>query len=269
MCIFTIWPTKVEKNKNEDNIGYNLIAILMHFPHQYLLLLIIQQLILAILHQVLIILIILIQLIDILHSDSHLVNIVYVAIKIQLPILIQWIFYHCTRVFLLLKTMYIGLIQANYDLIQVFICLFTFNCIITSIHCLKQLLFVIIYTNNKMEFFLIFLGCFFVVFDTAQHGYERKNGSRKATNASLMEKPNGRILNIIIIDLIQALFTRVIWIQVITSIVFNMVLHITDINFQRKSYLDMNKHQKIFFNHHIIYTLLSQQKYYKSSYIVL
>ena len=268
-------PTKVEKNKNGNgaNDGDNVIA--MHILHQYLVLLMIQQLILIILHQLLIILTVLI---DILHSGSDLVIVIYIAIKIQLFILIQWIFYHFTRVFLLLllllllKTIEsrdIGLIQVNYDLIQVFICLFTFNYIITGIHWLEQLLFAINYTNNKMEFFLVFVAVFFVVFYTTQHGYGRKNGSGKATNASLIEKPNGSIVNIIIIEQVQALFTRLIRVQVITSIVLNMVSHIIDINFERKSYLDMNKHQNIFVNRHIICTLLSQQKYYKSSYIVL
>ena len=262
--------SKVEKNNNGDNGGYNVIV--MHFLYQYLLLLMIPQLIQIILHQLLIILIILIVLIDNLHSSSHLVMIIYITIKIQ------WTFYHLTRVFLLLllflllktiESMDIALVQLNYDLIQAFICLFAFNCVITNIHWLEQLLFVINCTNNKKEFFHGFFAAFFVVFYTPQHEYERKNGSGKATNASLMEKPNGTIVNIIVIEQVQALLTRLVWIQVITSIVLNMVLHIIDINFQRKSSLDMNKHQNIIVNHHIIYTLLSQQKYYKSSYIVL
>ena len=257
-----------------DILFHNVIEI--HFLHHCLVLLMIPQLIQIIFYQLLMVVTVLI---DILHF----VIVIDIAVKMELHVLTRLIFYYVTRVFLLLlllllsnrilKTieisMDIGLIQLNYNLIQVLICLFAFNCIITSIHCLKQLLFTIDNTNNKMEFFLCFLGGFFVVFDTAQDGYKRKNGSQKATNTSLIKKPNGRIVNIIIIDEIQALLARLILIQAITSIVFNMVLHIIDIIFERKSSLDMKKHQNIFFNHYNIYTLLSQQKCYKSSYIVL
>ena len=164
-----------------DLVFYNVIVI--HFLHQHLLLLmialIIQQLIQIILSQLLIFVTVLI--------------VIDIAIKIQLFILTGCMFYHWRRVLLLLfllslktiKSMDIGLIQLNYNLIQVFICLCAFNCIITSIHCLEQLLFTINHANNKMEFFLVFLGIFLVVFYITQHGYERNNGSRKATNASL------------------------------------------------------------------------------------
>ena len=125
------------------------------------------------------------------------------------------------------------------------------------------------YTSNKMEFFLDFLGVFFIVFDTAQNGCPTENASRKATNTALIEKPNGRILNIIIINQIQALLTRLVWLVARIRIVLNMVLATIDINFKKNSCLDMNKDQNIFFNHSAVYLMISQQKCYKSSYIAL
>ena len=120
-----------------------------------------------------------------------------------------------------------------------------------------------------MEFFFVFSGVFLIIFYTTQNGYEMKNESRKATNASLNAKPNGRIVNLCIIDPIQALFTTLTLIQERTSIILNMVLTKIDRKLKRNSFLHINNHQKNFLNFHTHYILLSQQNCYKSSYITL
>ena len=253
-------------------LGFLCVFIVMDFLHQYVLLLIIQHLIQMVMHQLLII-------VNVIIDSLHLMIAIYIVMKIQLSVWVQYIFYDVTRVLLLLllllliKTIEISiniaLIQLNYDVIQVFIIVSAIGYLIISIHCFKKSLITINYTNNKMECFLVLGGIFFVIFDTTQYAYERKNGSKRATNMCSIGKPNGRRFRIIIIDQIQALFTGLIWIQERTSIVFNVVFHIIEIKFKRNSCLDMNNHQKNFLNPNIIYVLISHVKCYKSSYKTL
>ena len=126
----------------------------------------------------------------------------------------------------------IHVIKLNYYLLQRFICVCEFD-YITSMHFfLKRWLFEIQDINNEMEFFFVFLHVFFAVFNTTQNEYPTKNGCRIAPNTSLIVKPKGAILKIIIIDMIQALFARLISIQASTSVVFNMVLGTIHIKFK-------------------------------------
>ena len=262
------------RNNVMENIFYDVMEI--DFQRQYLLLssIIAQYLIHIILHQLLLLSISVLVLMDIL----CLAIVISIEIQLLLHIFIQWIFYDTTRVLLLLLLhlfmnrieilMDIHVMELNYDLLQVFIYVFEFD-YITTMQFLKQR--VIFNSRNKQwdGIFLCFFLCFCCCFRHSTKQVSNKSGSRIATNTSLIVKPNGRILNIIIINLIQALFARLISIQASTSIVFNIVLGIIHIKFKKILCLAMNNHQNIFFNCHVVYILLSQQKYYKSSYITL